>query len=324
MKSSPSEGPDLAALREEEAGLFAAAASGISGAPGVTALDRLVLRAGPGEGAAVAGEVAGLTGYRPARATEVDGLLTIVLERPGCPPVLVREERTVRKGSGCAAAVFRVRDLPAFTAACAAAGIPCRPAGAGTVEAGRPERTGVRYLFTTGGIPAPEGREVSLSLSVPDRPYLAAAGCPDHLAIRLDPRDRAAAVLECLHLTGGVFEGSEYVVPFRSVNSVVRVKNASFALNFVSGTIPGAADPFLARFGPGVHHLAFATRGITAVAAGLEEDGVGFALPLTGSPAAGVRQMMAARSELTGLIVEYIERFDGFAGYFDPGATVRL
>ncbi|MBP2146024.1 hypothetical protein J2129_001478 [Methanofollis sp. W23] len=323
MNSSPSEGPDFATLREEEAGL-AAAAAGISGTPGVTALAYFVLRAGPGEGAAVAGEVVGLSRYRPAQATEADALLTIVLECPRCPPILVREERTIRKGTGCAAVAFRVRDLPAFTRACAAAAIPHRQAGAGTVEAGRPALTGVRYLFTTDGTPDPEGREVPLSLHVPDRPYLAAARCPDHLAIRLDPRDRAAAVLECLHLTGGVYEGSEYVGRFRSVNSVVRVKEADFALNFVSGTTPGATDPFLARFGPGVHHLALATHGVAGVAAGMEEDGIGFALPLSGSPAAGVRQMMAARSGLTGLIVEYIERFDDFTGYFDPGAIVRL
>ncbi|QSZ66804.1 hypothetical protein RJ40_04495 [Methanofollis aquaemaris] len=323
MNSSPSEGPDLAGLREEEAGL-AAAAAGVTGAPGVTALDHLVIRAGAGEATAVAGEILGLSRYCPARATEADGLLTIVLERPNCPPLLVREERTIGKGTGCAAVAFRVRDLSAFTRACAAAGVPYRPAGAVMVEAGRPTLTGVRYLFTASGMPESEGREVNLSLNVPDRPYLAAAGCPDHLAVRLDPRDRAAAVIECLHLTGGIFEGSEYVTPFRSVNSVVRVKNADFALNFVSGTTPGAPDPFLARFGPGVHHLAFTTRGVATVAAGLEEDGVGFALPLTESPAAGVRQMMAARSELTGLIVEYIERFEEFAGYFDPGATVRL
>jgi len=281
--------------------------------------------------AGAAEEFCRLTGYRPERTIERAGRRTAVLAGDGCTPVHFGEKEG-RPGTGLAAVGFSVRDPAAWARHLAAAGIACRVAEDGTAARTAPSPfTGIALAAVGPDWPGLSGDEVPTPFTVKERPRHGAVGCPDHVAVRVRAQDRAAAVLEFVQMTGAVFTGSEYVVPFRSANSVLVLPAAKFALNIVSGTAPFTGDaasrkaePFLERFGPGAHHIGFLTPDAGAVAAAMEAEGVSFSLPLTGSREEGIRQAMTGRSAHTGLMVEYLERSGAFAGYFVPSMTVRM
>ncbi|MDD4254305.1 MAG: VOC family protein [Methanofollis sp.] len=311
MNSSRSE--DLRAVEEEI--LRGAACIGQAGE--VPALDHLLVRVSPGHLQAVADEIAALTGYLPTRASVSAGGRTVTLARPGLPPIVLEEGTEEVQGTGLAAIAFRVEDPDDHCRQMEEREIPCRRIG-GTVETERSPLTGIALRFAGPAGWRPGGREVPLPCRVGERPYHRRIGRPDHVAVRVRAEDRAAAVLWFMQLTGGRFVGSEYVVPFRSANSVVRLERCGFALNVVSGTAPGEDEPFLARFGPGAHHVAFETAEIRETVAALRGDGTAFSLPLTGAREEGILQAMTARSPHTGLMIEYIERYGGYEGYFSP------
>lgn len=317
MNSSRSEG--LRAVEEE----IRKEAAGIRPAGEVLALDHLLVRVSPGHLQAVAEEVAALTGYLPARAAVSAGGQTVTLSRTGLPPIVLEEGAEEVRGTGLAAIAFRVEDPDDHRRHMEDRGVPCRRTG-DIVETERSPLTGVALRFVGPAGWRPGGREVPLPCRVEEMPYHRLIGRPDHVAVRVRAEDRAAAVLWFMRLTGGRFAGSEYVVPFRSANSVVRLDTCGFALNVVSGTAPGEAEPFLATFGPGAHHIAFATAEIRETVAALGGDGTAFSLPLTGARERGILQAMTARSPHTGLMIEYIERYGGYEGYFSPDLTRPL
>lgn len=318
MNSSRSD--DLSAVEEE----ILRGASGIGQAGEVLALDHLLVRVSPGLLQEVAEEIAALTGYVPTHTVIADGRLTVTLARPGlATPIVLEEGDEEVQGTGLAAIAFRVEDPGEHCRQMESMGIPCRRLD-DIVETDRSPLTGIALRFTGPEGWRPAGREVPLACPTAERPYHRAIGRPDHVAVRVRAEDRAAAVLWFMRLTGGRFAGSDYVVPFRSMNSVVRLERCGFALNVVSGTAPGQTEPFLARFGPGAHHIAFETRNIRETVEALEKDGTTFSLPLTGTQEGGIMQAMTARSPHTGLMTEYIERYGGYEGYFSPDLTLPV
>lgn len=318
MNSSISE--DLSAVEEE----ILREAAGIGQAREVLALDHLLVRVSPGLLQEVAEEITALTGYVPSRAVGRGGRRIMTLARPDLTTTIVLEEGTEEvQGTGLAAIAFRVEDPGEHCQQMESMGIPCRQVG-DIVETDRSPLTGIALRFTGPAGWRPADREGPASCQGRVRTYHRAIGRPDHVAVRVRAEDRAAAVLWFMRLTGGRFAGSDYVVPFRSVNSIVRLERCGFALNVVSGTAPGQAEPFLSRFGPGAHHIAFETRNIGETVKALEKDGTAFSLPLTGTQEQGIMQAMTARSPHTGLMTEYIERYGGYDGYFSPDLTLPV
>uniref|UniRef100_I2Q280 VOC domain-containing protein n=1 Tax=Desulfovibrio sp. U5L TaxID=596152 RepID=I2Q280_9BACT len=167
----------------------------------------------------------------------------------------------------------------------------------------------------------------------PDRPWLARIRGLDHVATRVPARHRDAAIAEFLALTNYRFDFAVYVESLNSITNVARLGADEYAQVFTSGIAPlsevspaaaGPTERFIANYGVRPHHLAFGVCGIEAVVAGLAEDGVRFLSELVGSREEGLRQIFSAMWPQTLLVHEYIERYDGFDGFFTKSNVTRL
>ncbi|WP_300158111.1 hypothetical protein [Solidesulfovibrio sp.] len=166
----------------------------------------------------------------------------------------------------------------------------------------------------------------------PDRPWLADIGGLDHVATRVRAGNRDAAIAEFISLTGYHFDFAVYVESLNSITSVARLGPGEYAQVFTSGISPldgadgdaGPTERFIANYGTRPHHAAFAARGIEKVVEGLASDGVGFLSELVGSRQEGLKQIFSAMSPRTLLVNEYIERYDGFDGFFTKSNVTHL
>ena len=173
--------------------------------------------------------------------------------------------------------------------------------------------------------------ELNWGLEKPDRNYLRNIGMLDHTATRVRAKDRDAAIIEFMELTGYNFNFAIYVKSMNSITNVARLSAGEFAMVFTSGISPfvddeisGPTEKFIHNYGTRVHHLAFKTEHIEETFAGLKEDGMGFLLGLVGSPEEGLKQTFSAASPNTLLVNEYIHRYGDFDGFFTRSNVTLL
>lgn len=167
----------------------------------------------------------------------------------------------------------------------------------------------------------------------PALPWLSRIRGLDHVATRVRARQRDAAIVEFLALTSYNFEFAVYVDSLNSITNVVRLAGATYAQVFTSGIAPtddpaapdaGPTERFVANYGLRPHHMAFVAEGIEEVVAGLGETGMAFLSELVGSREEGLKQIFSRMSPRTMLVHEYIERYDGFDGFFTTGNVTDL
>lgn len=174
-------------------------------------------------------------------------------------------------------------------------------------------------------------RDLDLGLSKPDKPHLARIFELDHAATRVHAQDRDPAILEFMGLTGYHFDFAVYVEPLNSITNVARLSERDFAMVFTSGIEPYSADgssgpteQYIHNYGRRVHHVAFRCEEIEEVFEALKADGMEFLVGLVGSPAEGLRQTFGRPSPHTLLVNEYIQRFEGFDGFFTKNNVTLL
>jgi hypothetical protein len=172
---------------------------------------------------------------------------------------------------------------------------------------------------------------LELKLSKVDRPYLSNIGNIDHTATRVGAQERNSSILECMILTGYTFDFAIYVESLNSITSVTRMKNTDFAMVFTSGINPyisdavsGPTEKFVNNYGPRIHHIAFQTENIEETFDNLRSDGMGFLLELVGSPEDGLKQTFSKASRYTMLVNEYLQRYEGFDGFFAKSNVTEL
>ncbi|MBF0320583.1 MAG: hypothetical protein HQL01_12350 [Nitrospirae bacterium] len=163
----------------------------------------------------------------------------------------------------------------------------------------------------------------------------------DHIATRVFRHDREDAILEIVKLTHnypwGAFiidEMNSSTNPTRNVYhdperyspaKVFTAGNIGAPLHFLTAR-PSPTETFCLNFGRSLHHIAYDVKDDTAsgpdnhnidrVVEYVREKGIGFPGGLTGTREEGLRQVFTKRSALTGWVTEYVERFEGFHGFF--------
>jgi hypothetical protein len=168
-------------------------------------------------------------------------------------------------------------------------------------------------------------------LEKPDFPFLKNIGRLDHCATRVRAQQRDAAILEFLVLTNYHFDFAVYVESLNSITNVSRLGAQDFALVFTSGISPfvdeetsGPTEKFAHTHGPRVHHMAFDCGQVEEVVEGLRLHGQRYLANLVGSRNEGLRQIFSVPSRSTLLVNEYIQRFDGFDGFFTKSNVTHL
>ncbi|MCM0754240.1 hypothetical protein M7784_03140 [Desulfovibrio aminophilus] len=173
--------------------------------------------------------------------------------------------------------------------------------------------------------------DLDLPLEKPDKAHLKDILELDHTATRVHARDRDPAILEFMGLTGYHFDFAVHVESLNSITNVARMPGGGFAMVFTSGIEPysedgssGPTEQYIHNYGRRVHHMAFHCRDIRPVFSALKADGMEFLSELVGSPGEGLRQTFSRPSKRTLLVNEYIERYDGFDGFFTKSNVTLL
>lgn len=172
-------------------------------------------------------------------------------------------------------------------------------------------------------------------------------------------RDEAGALFKRLGITFAVYgedAGSERLIPFdwgsydivdqnSSTNVCKSVRllpeavspakiftaNMPYCANHLD-KLPTPTETFVRNFGPRLHHIALSVKdgerrskeNIDFVVVAIAGQGKGFLLEVVGSRAAGLKQICSAASPIPALIIEYVQCFGDFQGFFTRDNVARL
>jgi hypothetical protein len=169
----------------------------------------------------------------------------------------------------------------------------------------------------------------------------------DHLATRVYSQNREVAILEWLSLSSYYYWGSydisdqnsstnvtksvHHASEIRSPAKVFTANNTPYFVNHLE-QLPSPTETFVRNYGPRLHHIALAVRdGETADRENIEHvvsqiagQGRDFLLDVIGSRDQGLKQIFSSASEHSSLIIEYVQRFGDFQGFFAKDNVAQL
>jgi hypothetical protein len=161
----------------------------------------------------------------------------------------------------------------------------------------------------------------------------------DHLATRVYSQNREVAILEYLSCSSYYYWGSydikeqnsstnvtksiHYPLESKSPAKVFTANNTPYFVNHLE-RLPSPTETFVRNYGPRLHHIALAVRdgerdgleNIEFVVDAVRRQGKDFLLDVIGSKEQGLKQIFSSASEHSSLIVEYVQRFGDFDGFF--------
>ena len=169
----------------------------------------------------------------------------------------------------------------------------------------------------------------------------------DHLATRVYSQNREVAILEYLSLSSYYYWGSydikdqnsstnvtksvHFNQEFRSPAKVFTANNTPYFVNHLE-RLPSPTETFVRNYGPRLHHIAVAVRdgetdgqeNIEYAVKAIRDQGKEFLLDVIGSKEEGLKQVFSSASEHSSLIIEYVQRFGDFDGFFAKHNVAEL
>ena len=169
----------------------------------------------------------------------------------------------------------------------------------------------------------------------------------DHLATRVYSQNREVAILEYLSLSSYYFWGaynikdqnsstnvtkSVHAIPeSKSPAKVFTANNTPYFINHLEH-LPSPTETFVRNYGPRLHHMAISVKdgefggkeNIDFVVNAIAENGKGFLLDVIGSKEQGLKQIFSNASEHSSLIIEYVQRYGSFDGFFTRENVAKL
>lgn len=169
----------------------------------------------------------------------------------------------------------------------------------------------------------------------------------DHLATRVYSQNREVAILEYLSLTSYYFWGAYNIKDQNSSTNVTKsahpiaeskspakvftANNTPYFINHLEH-LPSPTETFVRNYGPRLHHMAISVKdgeykgkeNIDYVVDAITENGKGFLLDVIGSKEQGLKQIFSNASEHSSLIIEYVQRYGSFDGFFTQENVAKL
>lgn len=169
----------------------------------------------------------------------------------------------------------------------------------------------------------------------------------DHLATRVYSQNREVAILEWLSLSSYYYWGSYDIKDQNSSTNVTKstqypqeaispakvftANNTPYFVNHLEN-IPSPTETFVRNYGPRLHHIALGVadgeqdgqENIEYVVDKIRDEGRDFLLDVIGSKQEGLKQIFSSASEHSSLIIEYVQRFGAFDGFFVKNNVARL
>ncbi len=169
----------------------------------------------------------------------------------------------------------------------------------------------------------------------------------DHLATRIYSQNREVAILEWLSLSSYYYWGSydihdqnsstnvtksaHYYSEMVSPAKVFTANNTPYFVNHLE-QLPSPTETFVRNYGPRLHHIALSVcdgerydmENIDFVVKQIASQGRDFLLDVIGSKDDGLKQIFSSASEHSSLIIEYVQRFGDFSGFFTKHNVAEL
>ena len=169
----------------------------------------------------------------------------------------------------------------------------------------------------------------------------------DHLATRVYSQNREVAILEYLSWSSYYYWGSydikdqnsstnvtksvHYTAESKSPAKVFTANNTPYFVNHLDG-LPSPTETFVRNYGPRLHHIAVGVNdgntdgmeNIEYVVKVIADQGKDFLLDVIGSKEEGLKQIFSSASEHSSLIIEYVQRFGQFEGFFARDNVAEL
>ena len=169
----------------------------------------------------------------------------------------------------------------------------------------------------------------------------------DHLATRVYSQNRETAILEWLSLSSYYYWGSYDIKDQNSSTNVTKsvhfgdeiyspakvftANNTPYFVNHLE-RLPSPTETFVRNYGPRLHHLAVGVNdgdqqgveNIDYVVDAIASQGKKFLLDVIGSREEGIKQIFSGASEHSSLIIEYVQRFGDFDGFFTKHNVAEL
>jgi hypothetical protein len=169
----------------------------------------------------------------------------------------------------------------------------------------------------------------------------------DHLATRVYSQNREAALLEYLALSSYYYWGSYDIKDQNSSTNVTKnvrlapesnspakvftANNHPYCVNHLDN-LPSPTENFVRNYGPRLHHMAVEVKdgqsngreNIDIVVDAITGQGKGFLLETVGSREEGLKQIFSSASDFSSLIIEYVQRFGDFQGFFTRENVAQL
>lgn len=169
----------------------------------------------------------------------------------------------------------------------------------------------------------------------------------DHLATRVYSQNRETAILEWLSLSSYYYWGSYDIKDQNSSTNVTKsvhfneekhspakvftASNTPYFVNHLE-RLPSPTETFVRNYGPRLHHLAIGVNdgmsngveNIDYVVNTIAQQGKKFLLDVIGSREEGIKQIFSSASEHSSLIIEYVQRFGDFDGFFTKHNVAEL
>jgi hypothetical protein len=117
----------------------------------------------------------------------------------------------------------------------------------------------------------------------------------------------------------------------RSPAKVFTANNTPYFVNHLE-RLPSPTETFVRNYGPRLHHIALAVRdgetggmeNIEYVVKQIADQGRDFLLDVIGSRDQGLKQIFSSASQHSSLIIEYVQRFGDFQGFFAKENVAEL
>jgi hypothetical protein len=117
----------------------------------------------------------------------------------------------------------------------------------------------------------------------------------------------------------------------RSPAKVFTANNYPYCVNHLD-QLPSPTESFVRNYGPRLHHMAVEVKDgqrngrehIDIVVEAIAAQGKGFLLDTVGSREEGLKQIFSSASAFSALIVEYVQRFGDFQGFFTRDNVAQL
>lgn len=169
----------------------------------------------------------------------------------------------------------------------------------------------------------------------------------DHLATRVYSQNREAALLEYLALSSYYYWGSYDITDQNSSTNVCKsvrpiaesvspakvftANNLPYCVNHLDG-LPSPTENFVRNYGARLHHIALSVKdgerggkeNIEFVVEAIASQGKGFLLEVVGSREDGLKQVFSTASPFSALIIEYVQRYGDFQGFFTKDNVALL